>query len=462
DFILRIGLAPPIPYSNSTQEEWFTWSLECICAPFVFMVLGLGMTYLTVKSVATGTDQRLKWLPIHSRRFLVASGIVGTCVVFLTMWHHIHTVNTQAGVVNKDIDFLEQALKRSQGLTRYLIIAQASYNQTLQEAPASCGASNPVATQLVTMLAGALGSQLTQVDILLKLFLQSLDDGDQLLSIGRQDYLEPSHFWFALLPAIPVMMIGAAATVVSLFWRCQRRRGKTISKTDFERYAPYLGSIMAFAVITAAGFLYVSVVISGLCFNIDSNLVHLSESATLGSTLKSKYNVDAVVQHAARYYIAGTNVNPLITVLQNLQAGLHTVNNFYAEYEWVVNAAATSCSGLTNLNPKRIVDALLYSVGGAEELLNAEHLWPHYHNSVHEVVCRHTPKSMLLMWFTGSLLFLVIVPLKVIMIIRHFRDAEKEVDYTQLDELPLKAPVKDIRTALDGLDSTQQAWVLDQ
>ena len=135
-----------------------------------------------------------------------------------------------------------------------------------------------------------------------------------------------------------------------------------------------------------------------------------------------KYDIDIVLQHIGSYYIYGTNVNPLATLVANFEAALYSVLRFYSLIRWIVDAGALTCPGLVKINPEPLVHSFLNSTATAYEFFHAKNIWPYYHQHlgcklasmplmsvtdsesvfvrkpriVHVSICQHSPMSNML------------------------------------------------------------------
>ena len=95
-----------------------------------------------------------------------------------------------------------------------------------------------------------------------------------------------------------------------------------------------------------------------------------------------KYKVDSILQHMGAYYIYGTNVNPLATLVANFEAALYSVLRFYSLISWVVDAGALTCPGLSKISPEPLVHSFLNSTHTAYDFFHAKNIWPYYHQSL--------------------------------------------------------------------------------
>ena len=82
------------------------------------------------------------------------------------------------------------------------------------------------------------------------------------------------------------------------------------------------------------------------------------------------------------YYIYGTNVNPLATLVANFEAALYSVLRFYSLISWVVDAGALTCPGLSKISPEPVVHSFLNSTHTAYDFFHARNIWPYYHQSL--------------------------------------------------------------------------------
>ncbi|CAE8587002.1 unnamed protein product [Polarella glacialis] len=288
------------------------------------------------------------------------------------------------------LDRLETSLYKFGNLTDNLINTKEDYNASLHAAVGSCTDSNPLAKKLVTSLAGALDSSLEEVHIVLHVIKDCLTTTIELLDLFQTTRVTPFFRMVLWIPTIPAFLVVLQSMFILVTWKI----GKIPLGLEKRGVIIVSGLVMIFSAVLASLSLYSSILMTGYCINVDANLIDTARRTNFSSMVEEKYDLDAVIQHTARYYLAGTSVNPLATSLQNLQAALRTISIFYDKFQWVIDLVFASCSGYKAMDPSKVVKALLETTEGAWDFINADNIWPYYDRTVHGIFCRHLPRLL--------------------------------------------------------------------
>ncbi|CAE8649260.1 unnamed protein product, partial [Polarella glacialis] len=247
-------------------------------------------------------------------------------------------------------DRLETSLYKFGNLTDNLINTKEDYNASLHAAAGSCTDSNPLAKKLVTSLAGALDSSLEEVHIVLHVIKDCLTTTIELLDLFQTTRVTPFFRMVLWIPTIPAFLVVLQSVFILVTWKI----GKIPLGLEKRGVIIVSGLVMLFSAVLASLSLYSSILMTGYCINVDANLIDTARRTNFSSMVEEKYDLDAVIQHTARYYLAGTSVNPLATSLQNLQAALRTISIFYDKFQWVIDLVFASCSGYKAMDPSKV------------------------------------------------------------------------------------------------------------
>lgn len=423
--ILRLGAAPPVPLPQATTEEWKNWAFSCSWVPLFLMAFSFFVAYKLCWVIEFSSGDECSFLP-RTRHGIVVFSVF--CLIFFCLVQVIRffLVKTDISQLEHRIEHLQTSLRHFQDLTDALMEAESAYNESLMFAPDSCGEHNPLATSFVKLLANALQSEFQQVDLILELVRETLDTLMVLLARGKTSLhnIGWAMIYYPIFPAV-IMLIGMALLlgIAGYAWNRPNVMLTPWFQGAIKFLSPCIVIFCLFCGICASICFYASILITGYCYNIDENLQVASSRVSFQDEVAQKVNVEPILQHTAAYYLQGTNVNPLGTLLQNFEAALYTVKRFYEMFEWLVSLGAASCPGLAQLSPAPLLDSLLRTSGMSYNFISAKNIWPYYQAIVHKIACSHLPRNGMGLFFICILIGFFFCPAIAITISNHLKYA---------------------------------------
>eukprot|EP00931_Biecheleriopsis_adriatica_P119483 TRINITY_DN94704_c0_g1_i1.p1 TRINITY_DN94704_c0_g1~~TRINITY_DN94704_c0_g1_i1.p1 ORF type:complete len:657 (-),score=92.91 TRINITY_DN94704_c0_g1_i1:180-1901(-) len=456
--ILRFGLAPVVPLPGASVTSWINWLLQASLTPIVFVILSLAFVVYMVYLLLTGKAAKMTWLPrSETPVMLLGLGIIVLMIVFEILRQK--SVLYLFKSINDEVDYIQNITYVARRYVKDLQQVEEQYNSTIMAAPGTCGKYNPLATNLVSMLTGILYGQFRQLQVMLQVVYSTLYDVIAIIEFGKLFFLTPAKWWIQWGPLIPVVLLFLSVSIV--FFRL-RRAQQSMERTAIRDVSVCIAVVMVINILLSAFMLYSGIAVAGMCLNVDDNLVAASEKSNFESSFHSKLNVNEVLQHIARYYLLGLNVNPLATILQNLDSVFYMILNFYSQFSWIVDLAAASCRGLQALDPEKAVHVLMDGVKEIGVLFHASRVYPFYQELVHEAVCSQVPKLCIFSWLSSSFVFLVAVPLKLFIADRHLQQSLDDKGAELLSCSDLDEVGDRIEDQLNDLDEKTQAIVLQR
>ncbi|CAJ1349209.1 unnamed protein product, partial [Effrenium voratum] len=465
--ILRLGAVGPVPLPKARAEDWFEWARGCCLVPLVLFGVGIFVAYKTCWVLDFSRGDQCEWLPATRKGIIVFSAV---CLLFFCVLQVIRFKQTRRDIhaIEERFNRLQQSMRHFQDLTNELVEAERTYNQSLYFAPDSCS-NNPLVTSLVQMLAQALMDEFAEVDVILQAIRDTLDTMMVLLARGKRavhDY-GVMVIYYPILPAFVMLLTMVVLLCINCYiWDRPKLLNDPWMRGVVKSLAPVMVIFILFSALSAAVVFYVALLISGVCLNIDENLEVAARRMHFRDVVPERINIDGVLQHTAKYYLRGTNVNPMATLLQNFEAALYTVLHFYMMFDWLVQAGAASCPGLNQLSPAPLIESLLETTQGAYDFVSAKNIWPYYHSIIHETTCRHFPRNGMGLVFICVLIGFFFCPAIAITISNHLkhmgfhlRKAHSLKD--NIDTEAVGAIGVTVESKLDLLNPDEQALLLD-
>jgi len=384
------------------------------------------------------------------------------------------SVRKEISTIAERVEHLEDSMKHLGSMAGKLLHAERSYNASLVAIPETCGNHNPLATHLVELLASTLQVQFNEVDTILLLVRESFTTSEVLLDKVRE-IVKHTGWKIIYYPFIPsFILIGGVFAILATacyIWNQPKLLYAPRMQLALKSFAPIIVMFMLAAGMFGAGAFFLSVIVSGYCLQVDDNMVQALQRLDVSEMVHEKYKVDSILQHMGAYYIYGTNVNPLATLVANFEAALYSVLRFYSLISWVVDAGALTCPGLSKISPEPLVHSFLNSTHTAYDFFHAKNIWPYYHQIVHVSICAHSPWSNMLFVLMAMLVGFGFCPAIAIAISNHLKRIGFELRRRDSKLLQLRDQGEDLRQIdesgiaiehrLDRLDARGQVTVLD-
>jgi len=121
--------------------------------------------------------------------------------------------------------------------------------------------------------------------------------------------------------------------------------------------------------------------------------------------------IDPVLEGAAKYYILGSQENPMISMIEDVERDAHALYSVYSNATWAVEPAKMVCNGVKNLNASDAMDACHESVNFAGQLIAASNVYPYYRTFAHDLMCDKMLHSMKLLILFTIVVSMILMPL---------------------------------------------------
>ncbi|CAE7453924.1 HCCS [Symbiodinium pilosum] len=169
--------------------------------------------------------------------------------------------------------------------------------------------------------------------------------------------------------------------------------------------------LMMLAVLLASSYLWVGILVGGVCLNLDGNAISLVHAVNFTELSHFKFHIDPVLEGAVKYYIRGSQENPMISMIEDVERDASALYTVYTNATWATKPAEMVCNGVKNLNASRALAACTESVGFARELLSASNIHPYYKTFGHQLMCDRMLQGMILLILLSSVVSIILMPL---------------------------------------------------
>lgn len=424
---------PDLPY-NATAEEWHEFVVGSTKWPFLLLLAGVVMGLLTCGCICG----HCAWEP----SCMPTSPIILLVLCILTVGFISFGVVSRAAVVSESFDLIGQQLRRVQksivsakSLAKDLEDMASTFQAVVDDLPHTCNAMVPGAKEMMTMASDKANEKLLEMSGKVEAFSNVANAADFSMSTAlAQEWA--MKMLVVIGPMVPLVLMAvwtlgvAIATVVS--WLSSNPKiAKRADDLVIECAAPCTCCLMMLAVLLASSYLWVGILVGGVCLNLDGNAVSLIHTVNFTELSHFKFHIDPVLEGATRYYIEGSQENPMISMIEDVERDATALYTVYTNATWATTPAEMVCDGVRNLNASDALAACTRSVGFATELMAASNIYPYYDTLGHELMCDTMLHGMTLLVFYSAVVSIVLMPLVAICADVDLRkwEAYKEANY---------------------------------
>eukprot|EP00931_Biecheleriopsis_adriatica_P119317 TRINITY_DN94554_c0_g1_i1.p1 TRINITY_DN94554_c0_g1~~TRINITY_DN94554_c0_g1_i1.p1 ORF type:complete len:603 (+),score=87.63 TRINITY_DN94554_c0_g1_i1:35-1810(+) len=403
---LFASLGPDPPGANATMADWEAFVEGNMYLPIGVLISGVVIA-VVVFVVIKCYDWQCDCLPTQPYLLL---GLSAFTALFI-----LAGVISRAWVVGETFSYAESTLTQLEGNVHEALERSAALQKMANSFQAAVNSLPDSCTHLIPGANLAMAAAAKEANVKLLSLTQKIDAfsnvsvaADKFVRLG-QDNLVHFKLLVVYLPIIPLllMLVGTVfigyATRVSM---TSKDPDEAERMDDIVAQCGVPGTCIAMILgsLVASLFLFAGSLIGSFCFDLDNNVIHLTETVNITAMTNYKYDIDAIVEGAARYYVAGSQENPMINMVQSISNDAAALYGIYTNATWATEPAAKICTGVANLNATYAMQEFTQCcqmMAGPTGFLRASNMWPYYKNLGQGIMCGTLPSSMwLLISFT--------------------------------------------------------------
>lgn len=411
-----LQFAPPIPAQTSTLADWKAWSLSCIKAPIVLLVLGCICATLIFWCLMCHLECDMPWLP-KSPIILIALCIVTGIASGVSIGVRFRQVSSTVDKMDDRLSVMLTAALETRNIVDEVMLAKTAFHENLKALPETCVAYVPLAKQMVEKGTLSAEQKMVKLDKAIELVDHMLTVMIRNLRLAKEQ-VWLMHLSLTILPSVPlvfmVMGMFTIALAASISWCTHNPRTSELA----DRVVIQCGSFgiaisIILASILAASVFYSSIVTCGFCKNVDTNILNLAKQVDFEKLAKTAqtYPINPLVNGVLQYYLAGTRENPIHSLLTTSESMLEAMLAVYDTSQWAVKPASLACPGLDELQPGPLVETGKKCIALAKDKTHSAFVWPFYRDLVREILCREGPDTSLQLAITTLVIALIFYPM---------------------------------------------------
>eukprot|EP00440_Ansanella_granifera_P020471 gb/GFBE01022235.1/.p1 GENE.gb/GFBE01022235.1/~~gb/GFBE01022235.1/.p1 ORF type:complete len:585 (+),score=108.13 gb/GFBE01022235.1/:1-1755(+) len=403
------SFAPIAPGVNGTRTEWKEYALTSAKWPAVLCALGILIAFGTLVCVCCELEFEPEWMP-KSPVVIISLCAVTVVIIVIGVTTRGSVVSSSMALAKDQIGRMDQSIDQAVQLAAQLEQMTQSFEVTVQALPSSCRGI-PGASNVMTTAADKANEKLQEMKQKVDAFSKMSALADKYITMMK-DQFSMMQVLLVYLPMVPLllMMLSILAIGIAAMISCYSKNPEVAERADdcVIRFGS-VGSciIMVVAVIQVSIYSLASVSTASVCVDLDQNVIGLFTSVNFTELSHYKYNIDPIMEGAAKYYILGSQENPMITMIQEVANDAMALYTVYTNATWATGPAAAVCPGVHELDAQTALRGCQESVAFATELLRAKNMYPYYKTFGQELVCEKMLTSMsLLILFTGFVSFI--------------------------------------------------------
>ncbi|CAJ1342879.1 unnamed protein product [Effrenium voratum] len=407
------NLGAELPPFNADKQDWQDYFDGCRKLPLILVVVGVCIGILTFILICFQLECEPSWMPTSPVLLLVLCVI--TVVVICT------GVISRGTVVGENMDMIEEQMSRvdksldsAVSLAEELKTMAEEFEAVVKDLPTSCNSMVPGAKEMM----GMASDKANEILFSLK---QKVDAFSTVADLAHSVVTKMINaFWqvkvmVILVPMVPLVLMGlwtlaiAVATVLS--WQSPDPNVAERADDAVIRFgAGGACCAMLVATVLTAMYLYCGIVAGGFCMNLDANVVSLTTTVNFTELSKFKFNIDPILNGAVQYYVFGSQENPIMSMIEDVERDATALYTVYTNASWAVQPAEMICTGIKNLNASQALQGCQQTVQFASELMSARNMYPYYDTFARELVCHRMLSGMNLLIIYTLVVSLILMP----------------------------------------------------
>lgn len=408
------SLGGEIPPYNAEKEEWVVFMNGCVKLPMFVLCIGMSIAILTCVCICCQLECECNWFPTAPEVLLSLCGVTVAVIVL--------GIVTRGIVVNENMNMIEEQLRRvdktldgSVDLAHKLIDMCMDFKAVVDDLPNTCNGMVPGAKEVMAMASEKANEKLTEMNEKVDAFARVAHSAKSAMVILLGNFHVVKVLTIAG-PMVPLILMGlwtlaiGIATIIS--WQSSNPHVAERADDAVIRF----GSCGAccntiIASMLASTYLFVGIAVGGFCTHLDTNVISLVKVVNFTELTDFPVVIDPVLEGAAKYYILGSQENPMISMIEDVERDAHALYSVYSNATWAVEPAKMVCNGVKNLNASDAMDACHESVNFAGQLIAASNVYPYYRTFAHDLMCDKMLHSMKLLILFTIVVSMILMPL---------------------------------------------------
>ncbi|CAK9076225.1 unnamed protein product [Durusdinium trenchii] len=408
------SLGGELPPFNAQEDDWMGYVDDCKKIPLIVLAFGVVLAIMTCTCILCQLECEFSWIPTSPVVLLVLCAATVAVIAF--------GVTSRGIVVTENMNMMEYQFRRvdeqidsAVGLAIELEDMEETFEAIVNDLPQSCSSMVPGAKEAMAMASDKAQEKLLEMKQKVMAFLKVANTAKSMMTRLLQSF-DLLKALIVVVPMVPLILMGlwiltiGIATVIS--WQSSNPHVAERADDLVIRFgAGGACCAMLVASFVSAAYLFAGIVTGGLCMHLDTNVISLVTVVNFTDVSQFKFDIDPILEGAAKYYVLGSQENPMISMIEDVERDAVALYGVYENATWATTPAEMVCSGIKKLNASDALTACSKSVQFARELMSAKNMYPYYQTFAHELMCDKMLHGMKLLILYTIIVSMILMPL---------------------------------------------------
>lgn len=417
----QMGLPPPGP--GATADDWKAFIKGSAKLPAILLAVGVVISLTTCACVVCHLECQCSWLPKKPWLLLVFCGIV-LAIIAVGMSSRSSVIDNSFSLASEQVARMQNNLNDAIRLSKQLDQMCETLQNEVDQLPSSCSklalGTNAMMDLAAKKANATLQSMKGKVYTFGKLSTNIKSYVDKLANALPTlkrivDYAPMGPLLFLFVWTF-IIAIASSITMFS-----PNSRASDCADNFVLRCGP-LGTCLAMnvAACLAAGWLFAGLLVGSTCMDIHNNALNYIQTVNFTKLYQKHeekkgktwpYDINPIMYGAAKYYIQGSQENPMISMVQSAQNDATALYTIYTNASFFTGAAEAVCKGVKSLNPNVAMGNFDTSCTWLISMMRADNMWPYYKSLFQDILCGNMLKSMTLLIIYTTAVSHILMPI---------------------------------------------------
>eukprot|EP00930_Biecheleria_cincta_P031541 TRINITY_DN21893_c0_g1_i1.p1 TRINITY_DN21893_c0_g1~~TRINITY_DN21893_c0_g1_i1.p1 ORF type:complete len:638 (-),score=79.46 TRINITY_DN21893_c0_g1_i1:132-2045(-) len=413
-FVRRFAeLGPDPPGRGARREQWMQFLIGNATPPIALLVVGVILAGMTCACVCCRLDYSCSCLPVRPWLLLVLCFITASVMVG-GIWSRALVVDQSFDLAEEQVRRMNVAVDQAVQLANQLDVMCQDLQVQVDGLFGSCSPFAFGANEMMNKAATKANHTLAQMTAKVNLFSRVSALASKYLGI-LEEKLPTARKAYKYLPMGPMLVLLLWTVIIALAALVTIYHPDPDVAEVVDDFAIRFGSVgtclvMLVAACLSAGYTFAGMIIGSVCLDLDNNMMNAIQLVNFTEVAHYKHDINPVIQGAARYYIQGSQENPLSGIVSSAQNDATALYDVYTNATWATGPLAMVCKGVTGLKPQYAMVNFDRATAWLLNIIQASHLWPFYKTFSQDIVCGTMLHSMTLLIACTTIVAFILMP----------------------------------------------------
>jgi len=424
DYVRRFAhIGPQPPGVGATADDWKSFVEGNAKLPLIMLVMGVIISMTTCACVVCRLECECSWLPTKPWLLLALCGLV-IAIIAWGISSRASVINESFSLAAEQIATMQNSLDDAVRLSVQLNKMTASLQAEVDDLPHSCSKLALGSNAMMGVAAQKANTTLRSMNSKIYTFQKMSTNMQRFVGLLSKE-LPTVKRAVVYVPMGPLVFLFVWTLIIGIAICITMLNSSPRVAECADNFLIRCGSLgtccaMNIAACLAAGYLFAGMLIGSTCMDLDNNVVNYIQTINFTQLYQKHeekqgkswpYNINPIMWGAAKYYIQGSQENPMIQMVQSAQNDATSLYTIYTNSTLARSAAEAVCEGIKDLDPNIAMGNFETSCKWLISMMRANNMWPYYKNLFQDILCGHMLKSMALLIIYTTIVSHVLMPL---------------------------------------------------